>query len=55
MLVGDLELEQKGIQVLLRHYLNLGGRFLAFNRDPVFRSKIIHGTPEWFRFYLLRP
>ena len=40
MLVGDLELEQKGIPVLLRHYLNLGGRFLAFNRDPDFSDAL---------------
>ncbi|MHB1400553.1 MAG: lysophospholipid acyltransferase family protein [Trichloromonadaceae bacterium] len=40
MLVGDLELEQKGIPVLLRHYLNLGGRFLAFNRDPKFSDAL---------------
>lgn len=40
VLVGELELEQTGIPVLLRHYLNLGGRFLAFNRDPEFSDAL---------------
>lgn len=40
VLVGELELEQTGIPVLLRHYLNLGGRFLAFNCDPEFSDAL---------------
>jgi putative hemolysin len=34
--VADIELAQRGVPVLLRHYLNLGGRLLAFNRDRNF-------------------
>lgn len=41
-LVADLEDDGKGIPVLLRHYLGLGGRLLAFNRDPAF-SDVIDG------------
>jgi len=39
-LVADLEADSKGIPVLLRHYLGLGGRLLAFNRDPDFGDVI---------------
>lgn len=39
-LVADLEADGKGIPVLLRHYLGLGGRFLAFNLDPAFGGVI---------------
>jgi putative hemolysin len=35
-LVANLEADHKGIPVLLRHYLNLGGRLLSFNVDPDF-------------------
>lgn len=41
-LVADLESDSKGIPVLLRHYLNLGGKLLAFNLDPAF-SDVIDG------------
>jgi hypothetical protein len=41
-LVADLEADQKGLPVLLRHYLNLGGKILAFNLDPDF-SEVIDG------------
>jgi hypothetical protein len=41
-LVADLETDQKGLPVLLRHYLNLGGKLLAFNLDPDF-SEVIDG------------
>ncbi|MBW6510265.1 MAG: lysophospholipid acyltransferase family protein [Desulfuromonadales bacterium] len=41
-LVSDMEADGKGIPVLLRHYLNLGGQILAFNRDPDF-SDVIDG------------
>jgi hypothetical protein len=37
-----MEADGKGIPVLLRHYLNLGGQILAFNRDPDF-SDVIDG------------
>ncbi|MBN1142595.1 MAG: lysophospholipid acyltransferase family protein [Deltaproteobacteria bacterium] len=35
-LVANLEMDRKGIPVLLRQYLNLGGRLLSFNVDPEF-------------------
>ncbi len=41
-LIADLEPDNKGIPVLLRHYLNLGGKLLAFNLDPDF-SDVIDG------------
>jgi putative hemolysin len=34
--VADLQADAKGIPVLLRQYLNLGGRVLSFNVDPGF-------------------
>jgi putative hemolysin len=40
--IADIEVEQKGVPVLLRHYLNLGGRMLAFNVDPDF-SDVLDG------------
>ncbi|MBD1399909.1 lysophospholipid acyltransferase family protein [Pelovirga terrestris] len=42
VLVSDMEADGKGVPVLLRHYLNLGGQILAFNRDPDF-SDVIDG------------
>ena len=41
-LVADIEADNKGIPVLLRHYLSLGGRLLAFNLDQQF-SDVIDG------------
>ena len=41
-LVADLEQDSKGIPVLLRHYIGLGGKLLAFNLDPEF-SDVIDG------------
>jgi hypothetical protein len=32
--VSDLEIDAKGIPILVRHYLELGGTLLAFNVDP---------------------
>lgn len=40
MLIADLEPDSKGIPVLLRHYLNLGGRLLSFNLDPDFSNAV---------------
>ncbi len=37
-LVGDMEGGARGIPVLLRQYLRLGGRLLAFNVDPAFSN-----------------
>jgi putative hemolysin len=39
-LVADLEPQPKGIPVLLRQYLKLGARLLAFNVDPAFGNCI---------------
>ncbi|MEZ4483802.1 MAG: hypothetical protein R2864_04145 [Syntrophotaleaceae bacterium] len=41
-MVADIDVEQKGIPVLLRHYLNLGGKLLAFNLDREF-SDVLDG------------
>ena len=41
-LVADFENDGKGVPVLLRHYLSLGGKLLAFNLDPDF-SDVIDG------------
>jgi hypothetical protein len=35
-MVADLEGDAKGVPVLLRQYLNMGGRVLSFNVDPGF-------------------
>jgi putative hemolysin len=39
-LVEDIEPDRKGVPVLLRQYLKLGGRMLAFNVDPAFNHSI---------------
>jgi hypothetical protein len=36
-LVADLEPDKKGVPVLLRQYLNMGGKILAFNLDAKLR------------------
>jgi hypothetical protein len=41
-IVGDIELDGKGLPVLLKQYLKLGGRLLAFNVDPKF-SRCLDG------------
>ncbi|MDO3378996.1 lysophospholipid acyltransferase family protein [Geoalkalibacter halelectricus] len=41
-LIADIEPDRKGLPVLLRHYLNLGGKLLGFNLDPDF-SDVIDG------------
>jgi len=35
-LVSEIESDQKGIPILLKQYLKLGGKFLGFNIDPDF-------------------
>jgi len=35
-LIADLEDDNKGLPVLLKHYLKLNGRLLSFNIDPAF-------------------
>ena len=39
-LIADLEPDGKGVPVLIRNYLRLGGRILGFNRDPGFSDSI---------------
>lgn len=59
-LVADLEPDQKGVPVLLRQYLNLGGRVLAFSVDPEFSSvldglivvDLAHTAPRLLQRYL---
>jgi len=41
-LIADIEAEQKGIPVLLKQYLKLGGKLLGFNIDPNF-SDVLDG------------
>lgn len=41
-LIADLESEMKGMPVLLRQYLRLGGKLLGFNIDPAF-SYVLDG------------
>ncbi|HMQ52926.1 MAG TPA: GNAT family N-acyltransferase [Anaerolineae bacterium] len=36
--IQDIEADQKGVPILLRHYLKLGARVLAFNVDPHFSN-----------------
>lgn len=40
MLVAEIEKDRKGIPVLVKHYLKLNGRFLAFNVDKAFADVI---------------
>jgi putative hemolysin len=39
-LVSDIEPDGKGVPILLRQYLKLGGRLLGFNVDPSFNNSI---------------
>ncbi len=41
-LISDIEADLKGVPILLRQYLRLGGRLLAFNIDPDF-SNVLDG------------
>ncbi len=41
-LVSDIEKDQKGIPILLKHYMKLGGQVLAFSVDPNF-SDVLDG------------
>jgi putative hemolysin len=38
--ISDLETDGKGVPVLLRHYLKLGGQFLGFNVDASFSNAL---------------
>jgi putative hemolysin len=39
-MIKDIEPDRCGLPVLLRHYMNLGGRILAFNEDARFSSAV---------------
>ena len=39
-LIAQLERDGKGVPVLLRQYLKLGGRILGFNVDPAFSQVV---------------
>jgi putative hemolysin len=39
-LVSDIERDEKGIPILLKHYMKLGGEFLGFNVDPHFNDAL---------------
>jgi len=38
--VADLDPQRRGVPVLLRHYLNLGGKLLGFSLDPSFSNTL---------------
>jgi hypothetical protein len=38
--IADFETDQKGVPVLLRQYLKLGGRLVAFNVDSIFSDTL---------------
>jgi predicted CopG family antitoxin len=40
--ISDIELDHKGVPLLFRQYLKLGGRLLGFNVDPSF-SDVVDG------------
>jgi putative hemolysin len=37
-LIADVDPKQKGVPILLKQYLKLGGKLLGFNRDPNFNN-----------------
>jgi hypothetical protein len=39
-LISDIEKDEKGIPILLKHYMKLGGQFLGFNVDPLFNNAL---------------
>jgi hypothetical protein len=42
MMISEIEKDNKGVPTLIKHYLKLNGRFLAFNLDRDF-SNVIDG------------
>lgn len=59
-IITDLETEFKGIPVLLRQYLKLGGKVLSFNVDPDFQDcldglikvDVLHTPPRILGMYM---
>jgi putative hemolysin len=39
-LIADIETDQKGVPILLKQYLKLGGKLVAFNVDPHFANTL---------------
>jgi putative hemolysin len=39
-LVAEIEPDNKGIPILLKHYLKMGGKIMGFNRDPDFNNAL---------------
>ena len=39
-MVAEIEPDNKGIPILLKHYLKMGGKILGFNRDPDFNNAL---------------
>ena len=39
-LIADIETDQKGVPILLKQYLKLGGKLVAFNVDPHFANAL---------------
>jgi len=39
-LVAEIEPDNKGVPILLKHYLKMGGKILGFNRDPDFNNAL---------------
>ncbi len=58
--IASIEPDGKGLPVLLRQYLKLGGRVLGFNVDPAFQSvldalivvDLAHTDPRYLELYL---
>ncbi len=59
-LVSEIELDNKGIPTLLKHYLKLDGKLIAFNVDPDFSScidglivvDILNSDPKMVKSYM---
>ncbi len=59
-LVSEIEIDNKGIPTLLKHYLKLDGRLIAFNVDPEFSScidglivvDILNSDPKLIKSYM---
>ncbi|MGH8550780.1 MAG: hypothetical protein ACRERU_19710 [Methylococcales bacterium] len=37
-MIAEIEADSKGVPILIKHYLKLGGRFLGFNVDDRFTN-----------------
>ena len=59
-LVSEIEIDNKGIPTLLKHYLKLDGKLIAFNVDPEFSScmdglivvDILNSDPKMIKSYM---